>query len=46
GMRVAHAKFGAGTIIRIEGDKLEISFDDAGRKKVIDRFVSQVAGNR
>ncbi|MGE0109706.1 MAG: ATP-dependent helicase, partial [Bdellovibrionales bacterium] len=42
GMRVAHAKFGAGTIIRIEGDKLEISFDDAGRKKVIDRFVSQV----
>ncbi|MEN2978840.1 UvrD-helicase domain-containing protein [Tistrella bauzanensis] len=42
GMRVSHAKYGAGFIERIEGDKLQVVFDGVGRKKVIDRFVEPV----
>ena len=40
GQRVFHGKFGYGTIARIEGNKLEIDFEKAGRKKVLDSFVS------
>ena len=40
GMRVFHQKFGYGAIAEIEGNKLEIDFEDAGRKRVIDSFVS------
>jgi DNA helicase-2/ATP-dependent DNA helicase PcrA len=40
GQRVFHAKFGYGTIAAIEGNKLEIDFEHAGRKKVLDSFVS------
>ena len=40
GQRVFHGKFGYGTIAAIEGNKLEIDFEHAGRKKVIDSFVS------
>jgi DNA helicase-2/ATP-dependent DNA helicase PcrA len=40
GQRVFHGKFGYGTIAAIEGNKLEIEFEHAGRKKVLDRFVS------
>ena len=40
GQRVFHGKFGYGTIIEIEGNKLEIEFEKAGRKKVLDSFVS------
>ena len=43
GQRVFHGKFGYGTIAAIEGNKLEIDFEHAGRKKVLDSFVS-VAG--
>ena len=37
--RVFHQKFGYGTVTAIDGDKLEIAFDQAGLKKVMDSFV-------
>jgi len=40
GQRVFHSKFGYGTIAAMEGNKLEIDFEHAGRKKVLDSFVS------
>ena len=40
GQRVFHSKFGYGTIAGIEGNKLEIDFEHAGRKRVLDSFVS------
>ena len=40
GMRVFHQKFGYGVIAEIEGNKLEIDFEQAGRKRVMDSFVS------
>ena len=40
GQRVFHGKFGYGTIAAIEGNKLEIDFEHAGRKKVLDSFVN------
>ena len=40
GQRVFHGKFGYGTIAAIEGNKLEIDFEKAGRKKVLDSFVN------
>ncbi|MCJ7421873.1 UvrD-helicase domain-containing protein [Sphingomicrobium astaxanthinifaciens] len=40
GMRVFHGKFGYGKIEAIEGNKLEIEFEKAGRKRVLDSFVS------
>lgn len=39
GQRVFHQKFGYGAVEEIEGNKLEIEFDKAGRKRVIDSFV-------
>ena len=39
GARVLHRKFGYGAVQRVDGDKLEIAFDDAGVKKVMDSFV-------
>jgi DNA helicase-2/ATP-dependent DNA helicase PcrA len=38
--RVFHQKFGYGNIAVIEGNKLEIDFETAGRKRVLDSFVS------
>ncbi len=40
GARVFHDKFGPGTVTAVDGDKLEIAFDKAGSKKVLDSFVS------
>jgi DNA helicase-2/ATP-dependent DNA helicase PcrA len=40
GLRVFHQKFGYGTVAEIEGNKLEIDFETAGRKRVMDSFVS------
>lgn len=40
GMRVFHGKFGYGAITAIEGNKLEIDFEKAGPKRVLDSFVS------
>ncbi|MDP6709263.1 MAG: hypothetical protein QF893_23235, partial [Alphaproteobacteria bacterium] len=39
GTRIFHQKFGYGRIKAIEGNKLEIDFEKAGTKKVIDSFV-------
>jgi DNA helicase-2/ATP-dependent DNA helicase PcrA len=39
GARVFHEKFGYGTVQRQEGNKLEINFDSAGEKRVLDSFV-------
>ncbi len=39
GLRVFHQKFGYGRITAVDGNKLEIAFDKAGDKKVIDSFV-------
>ncbi|MEQ8817163.1 MAG: UvrD-helicase domain-containing protein [Thalassobaculum sp.] len=38
--RVFHQKFGMGTVKAVDGDKLEIEFDHAGVKKVVETFVS------
>ena len=40
GQRVFHSKFGYGVIAEIEGNKLEIDFEQSGRKRVLDSFVS------
>jgi DNA helicase II / ATP-dependent DNA helicase PcrA len=39
GARVFHDKFGYGIVATQEGNKLEIEFESAGRKRVIDSFV-------
>jgi DNA helicase-2/ATP-dependent DNA helicase PcrA len=39
GMRVFHEKFGYGEIIDVDGNKLEVEFDQAGSKRVLDGFV-------
>jgi DNA helicase-2/ATP-dependent DNA helicase PcrA len=39
GARVFHQKFGYGTVLGVDSDKLEIAFDQAGSKKVMDSFV-------
>lgn len=41
GERVFHLKFGYGTIADIEGNKLSIDFEKAGRKKVLESFVKK-----
>jgi DNA helicase-2/ATP-dependent DNA helicase PcrA len=40
GDRVFHEKFGTGTIIHIDGHKLDINFDRGGQKRVMDSFVA------
>jgi len=40
GARVFHEKFGYGQVRGQEGNKLEIDFDKAGIKRVIDSFVT------
>jgi DNA helicase-2/ATP-dependent DNA helicase PcrA len=42
GQRIFHQKFGYGAVRSIDGNKLEIAFDKAGTKKVIDSFVETV----
>ena len=37
--RVFHQKFGMGTIISVDGDKLDIAFDKAGEKRVISSYI-------
>ena len=41
GERVFHQKFGMGTVITVDGDKLEIDFDHAGVKKLVETFLSK-----
>ncbi len=40
GDRVFHQKFGNGTVAEVDGEKLTIDFDRAGRKRVLDGFVT------
>ncbi len=40
GERVFHQKFGYGLVMAVEGDKLTVEFEKAGRKNVVSRFVS------
>jgi DNA helicase-2/ATP-dependent DNA helicase PcrA len=42
GMRVFHQKFGYGRVVSVDGDKLQIAFEKAGRKKVMAGFVEPV----
>ncbi len=39
GMRIRHDKFGDGKIVFVDGHKLDIMFDQGGRKRVMDSFV-------
>ena len=41
GERVFHQKFGYGDVLAVEGNKLTVSFDKAGEKRVIDTFVER-----
>jgi DNA helicase II / ATP-dependent DNA helicase PcrA len=41
GERVFHQKFGYGRIAEVDGNKLLIDFDKAGRKRVVDSFVAR-----
>ncbi len=42
GDKVAHAKFGNGMIINIDGHKLDIAFEDGSKKRVMDNFVEKL----
>lgn len=42
GMRIHHKKFGYGMIMAIDGNKLEIEFEEAGLKHVMDSFIEIV----
>ncbi len=42
GMRVFHQKFGNGTIAAVDGNKLTVDFDKAGRKMVLESFLKPV----
>jgi DNA helicase-2/ATP-dependent DNA helicase PcrA len=37
--RIFHQKFGYGRIVAVDGNKLDIEFEKAGRKKVLDSFI-------
>jgi len=39
GARIFHQKFGPGSVAAVDGVKLTIDFDKAGRKLVLDSFV-------
>ena len=39
GDRVFHVKFGPGSVAEVDGNKLTVDFDKAGRKMVLDSFV-------
>ena len=41
GERIFHQKFGYGRIEAIEGNKLTVGFEKAGRKKVLDAYVEK-----
>lgn len=41
GARVFHQKFGYGTVIAADEDRLDINFETSGEKRVLDRFVER-----
>ena len=44
GERVRHERFGLGSVLAVDGDKLAIAFDRAGEKHIIARFVTSAEG--
>lgn len=42
GQRVTHPKFGDGAVSEVEGNTLEIMFDQVGRKRILESFVTAV----
>ena len=42
GARVFHIKFGNGTVVSVDGNKLTVEFDKAGRKMVLDSFIQAI----
>jgi DNA helicase II / ATP-dependent DNA helicase PcrA len=42
GAKVFHSKFGNGVVTAIDGNKLEIDFEHAGAKRVLDSFVEVI----
>jgi DNA helicase-2/ATP-dependent DNA helicase PcrA len=41
GERVFHQKFGHGTVTAVDDEKLDVDFDKAGSKRLLDRFVEK-----
>ena len=41
GERIFHQKFGYGRVAEVDGNKLTIDFEKAGRKRVVDSFVER-----
>jgi DNA helicase-2/ATP-dependent DNA helicase PcrA len=41
GQRVFHQKFGYGRVTAVDDDRLDIDFEKAGQKRVLDRFVEK-----
>ena len=41
GARIFHQKFGYGAVTAVEGNKLTVSFEKAGEKRVLDSFVEK-----
>ena len=41
--RVFHQKFGMGSVVSTDADKLEIAFDKAGVKKVVASFIKRAS---
>ncbi len=41
GARVFHQKFGYGQVTACEDDRLDVAFEKAGQKRVMDRFVEK-----
>ena len=41
GARVFHQKFGYGVVKAADDDKLDVAFDKAGEKRVLDRFLER-----
>jgi len=46
GARVFHQKFGYGVVKAADDDKLDVAFDKAGEKRVLDRFLERVTAAR
>ena len=44
GERVMHVKFGLGTIVAADGDKMAVAFDRAGEKHIVARFLTPGEG--
>jgi DNA helicase-2/ATP-dependent DNA helicase PcrA len=44
GERVMHVKFGTGTVVSVDGDKLGVAFDRAGEKHIVARFLTPADG--